>query len=150
MLRIKANGRLADQFPLFFDDFFTGDAFRNRAAIPSLTKTSIPAANIKETPEHYELELAAPGMNKTDFKIQLAGQQLTVASEKQDAGDDNEESKYVNREFSYQSFRRTFTLANDVVDTENIAARYENGVLRLLVPKKETAKQKAPRLIEIA
>lgn len=150
MLRIKANGRLADQFPLFFDDLFTGDVFRNSAANVSPTNTSIPAANIKETPESYEVELAAPGMQKADFKIQLDGQQLTITSEKQDQREDNDDSKYVNREFSYQSFSRTFTLSNDVVDTENIAARYENGVLRLLVPKKETAKQKAPRVIEIA
>ena len=149
MFMIKSNGGLTDQLPLLFDDFFNRDLFNSGRSHFSPTHTTIPAVNIRETADQYEVELAAPGMKKEDFKIQLDGQKLTISSEKT-TEEDNNSLEYRNREFSYQSFSRTFTLAQEVIDTEKIEARYENGVLYLTVPKKETAKLKAPRLIQIS
>jgi HSP20 family protein len=106
--------------------------------------------NIKETADNYEVEMAAPGMSKKDFKVQLDGNILTITSEKESGQENNGDERYISREFSYQSFYRTFTLQKDVVDADKIQARYEDGVLHLVIPKKEEAKQKPPRMIEIA
>jgi len=149
MTIIKRNGNLANSFPTFFDDFFNRDIFNWGLSNYSDTNTTIPAVNIKETSTGYEVEVAAPGMSKKDFKVQLDGNTLTISSEKTTDHNDNNDTKYSTREFSYQSFSRTFTLQKDVIDTEKIQARYEDGVLHLLIPKKEHAKQTLTRLIEI-
>ena len=160
MTIVKRNGNLMNQLPTFFDDFFNRDFFNWNTSNFSNTNTTIPAVNIKETADSYDVEVAAPGMNKKDFKVQLDGNILTISSEKaeQQEGDNQQEGnwskkkeeRYISREFSYQSFYRTFTLQKDVVDADKIQARYEDGVLHLLIPKKEEAKQKPPRVIEIA
>ena len=149
MTILKRNGNLAT-FPALFDDFFNRDVFNWRQNNYSDTNTTIPAVNIKETPAHFEVEVAAPGMEKKDFNVQLEGTMLTISSEKESSKEQQEDVRYTSREFSYLSFSRTFNLQKDVVDTEKIQATYENGVLRLLIPKKEEAKQKGPRRIEIA
>jgi len=96
------------------------------------------------------VEVAAPGMNKKDFKIQLDGNLLTLSSEKtEQSEEDSKDEKYSRREFSYQSFQRTFTLPKDVVDADKIQAKYENGLLHLEIPKKEEAKVKPPKQIQI-
>jgi HSP20 family protein len=150
MFLFKANSALNDQMPLLFDDFFGRDLFNKQLAHFSPTNTTIPAVNIKETNDSYEVELAAPGMKKEDFMIRLDGQNLVISSEKSAEFETGEKGQYTNREFSYQSFSRTFKLANEILDTEKIQAKYENGVLQLSVPKKESAKQKEPKLIQIS
>lgn len=147
MTIVKRNANLQHHFPALFDDIFNRDIFNWGLSNYSDTNTTIPAVNIKETPENYEVEVAAPGMNKGDFNVQLDGNMLTISSEKKTQQD---EVRYSSREFSYQSFSRTFTLQKDVVDTEKIQAIYENGLLHLVIPKKEEAKQKGPRRIEIS
>jgi HSP20 family protein len=149
MSLVKRNGNLPNNFPFSFDDFFNRDIFNWGLSNYSDTNTSIPAVNIKETPDNYEVEVAAPGMNKKDFKVELDGNTLTISSEKTSHNHEND-VRYNTREFSYQSFSRTFNLQKDVVDTEKIEAKYEDGLLHLLIPKKENAKQKQPRMIEIS
>lgn len=149
MTLVKRNGNIQNQFPTFFDDFFGRDIFNWGLTNFSQTNSTIPAVNIKETDEGYQVEVAAPGMNKNDFKVTLEDNTLTIASEKTDHNEQQENSCYRTREFSYQSFLRTFTLQKEVMDTENIQARYQDGVLQLSIPKKEEAKQKAPRQIQI-
>jgi HSP20 family protein len=150
MTLIKRNGSLLNSFPTLFDDFLNRDIFNWGSSNFSDTNTTIPAVNIKETADNYEVEVAAPGMTKKDFKVQLDGNMLTITSEKSSQKEESEEVRYSTREFSYQSFSRTFNLQKDVVDTEKLVAKYEDGVLHLLIPKKENAKQKQPRLIEIS
>lgn len=150
MTLVKRNGNLLNPFPMLFDDFFNRDLFNWNTSNFSNTDTTIPAVNIKETPENYEVEVAAPGMAKTDFKVELDGNSLTISSQKSNQNEEREDEKYFRREFSYQSFQRTFTLQKDVVDIDKIEAKYENGLLHLLIPKKEEAKQKPPRLIQIS
>lgn len=89
-------------------------------------------------------------MTKKDFKVQLEGNTLTISSEKTTEKEEKDSVRYTSREFSFQSFSRTFNLQKDVVDTDKIQAKYENGVLHLLIPKKEHAIQKQPGLIEIS
>ena len=149
MTLFKRNSNLQHQFPANFDDFLNRDIFNWGLSNFSDTNTTIPAVNIKETSEHYEVEVAAPGMTKKDFTVQLDGNTLTINSEKASQNEQDKDVRYTSREFSYQSFSRTFTLQKDVVDTENIQAKYEDGLLHLVIPKKEKAKQKQPKLIEI-
>ncbi|RKO72487.1 Hsp20/alpha crystallin family protein [Sphingobacterium puteale] len=115
----------------------------------SSTSTTVPAVNIKENGDTFEVEVAAPGMAKDDFKVTLDGNLLTISSAKEEKNEEQTDN-YTRREFSYQSFQRSFELQKDVVDQDNIQARYENGMLRLTIPKKEEAKRKEPRLIEIS
>ena len=150
MTIVKRNGNLQHHFPTLFDDFFNRDIFNWGLTNYSDTNTTIPAVNIRETLENYEVQVAAPGMSKKDFNVQLEGNMLTISSEKDSQQVQQDEVRYAVREFSYQAFSRTFTLQKDVVDTEKIQATYENGILHLLIPKKEEAKQKGPRRIEIS
>ena len=132
-----------------FDDILSRDLWNWGLANNSSTNTTLPAVNIRETAENFAVEMAAPGMNKEDFRIELEGAQLRISSEKKTENGLKEGERYTRREFSYQSFQRSFTLPQNVVDVEQIHAKYENGVLHLLIPKKEEAKQKPPRMIEI-
>lgn len=151
MSMIKRNGNSSYAFPALFDEFFNRDIFNNWGLLNnSATGTTIPSVNIKETPECFEVEMAAPGMKKDDFKIELDGNTLSITSQKQDEYEQREDERYTRKEFGYQSFQRTFTLPKNVVDTDQIKAKYENGVLELVIPKREEARQKPPRMISIA
>lgn len=150
MSLIRRNGNLFNSFPFMFnDDFFTKDLFNWGLSNNSQTGTTIPAVNIKETPDAFEVEMAAPGMTKDDFKIELDGNMLTITSEKNVEQEQKEGEKYSRKEFSYQSFQRTFTLPKEVVDDDKIEAKYNNGVLQLVVPKKAEARPKPARMIQI-
>jgi HSP20 family protein len=133
-----------------FDDLFNRDLLNWGLVNNSATNTTLPSVNIRETNDNFIVEMAAPGMTKDDFKIELDGNLLTISSEKEDRNVMKDGEKYTRQEFSYQSFQRSFQLPKDVVDSDKIQAKYENGVLNLVVPKKEHAKQKPPRMIEIA
>lgn len=150
MTLVKRNGNFSNPLPALFDDFFNRDLFNWRSTNFSDTNTTIPAVNIKETGENYEVEVAAPGMTKKDFKVELDGNTLTISSERTNQQEENEANRYARKEFSYQSFQRSFTLQKDVVDMDKIQAKYENGLLHLTIPKREEAKQKPPRLIQIS
>lgn len=137
----------SSSFPLMssiFDDFYRDWSTTNF----SDTNTSLPAVNIKENDNEFVVEVAVPGMDKNDFKIDLDNNILTISSEKVN---NNEESgdKYTRREYSYQSFKRSFTLPKNIVDSEKIKARYNAGELVIEIPKKEEAKPIPARLIEI-
>lgn len=147
---IKRNGGRTPGLPrLFFDDIFGRELFNWENNNFSTTSTTLPSVNIKETAETYEVEVAAPGMEKSDFNITLDGNLLTISSVKEHK-EISEQENFTRREFSYQSFQRSFELPKNVVDEEQITARYENGLLALKIPKKEEAKQKPPRMIEIS
>lgn len=148
MSLIKRNGNAFPTFPVLFDDFFNRELFNWGSNNFSATSTTVPSVNIKETTDNFEVEVAAPGMDKKDFNITLDGNLLTISSSKQ-TKDEKQEHNYTRREFSYQSFQRSFELSKDVVDADKINARYDNGLLLLTIPKKEEVKQKAPRQIEI-
>ncbi len=94
--------------------------------------------------------MAAPGMEKKDFKIELDGNALTISSEKQDEREEKEGESYNRKEFSYQSFYRIFHLPKEVIDADKINAKYQHGLLSLVIPKREEAKQKPARLIDIS
>jgi HSP20 family protein len=149
MTLLKSNGSRFSSLPMLFDDFFNRDLFNWNNTNFSETNTTVPAVNIRETADAYEVEVAAPGMTKEDFNVQLEGNLLTISSEKT-TEQNQDDSRVMRKEFSYQSFQRAFTLQKDVVDLEKIQAKYENGLLHLSIPKKEEAKQKPPKRIMIS
>ena len=100
-----------------------------------------PPVNITDNAESYLVELLVPGYSKADFKVKLAENILTVSAEQKQV-EAVEGSKIVRREFSLKAFKRSFTL-DDKMDTENISAKYENGLLQLTLPKKEEVKPQA-------
>lgn len=133
-----------------FDDLFARDLWNWGSANNSSTNTTLPAVNIRETAVNFIVEMAAPGMKKEDFKVELDGNTLTISSEKKREHEEKEDERYAIREFSYQSFQRSFELSKDVVDVDSIQAKYENGVLHLVIPKKEDVRQRPPRMIHIS
>ncbi len=134
----------------WLNDFFARDPFDGSLPNFSATRTSVPACNIQETADHYQVEMAAPGMSKDDFNITLDGNQLSITSERSEKAEDDQGGQYSRREFSYQAFQRTFQLPKGVVDEDKISAKYEDGILRVIVPKREEAKQRPPRTIQIS
>ena len=109
---------------------------------------SVPRVNITETDEDFRVEMAAPGMKRDDFHVELDNDTLVISSEVSETKED-QNSSYTRREFSYGSFRRSFHLPN-TVDAEKIKAKYEDGMLSLVIPKKEEARRKPVRKIRIS
>ena len=131
------------------DRFFDTDLFDWTSKNYSRTNTTLPSVNVKESDNEFSIEVAAPGFDKTDFKIEVHNDVLTVSSEKQTENETKDESeRYTKREFSYQSFSRAFSLPL-TADGDKVEAVYDKGILTVSIPKKEEAKPKAPRAIEI-
>lgn len=135
----------SNAFPGFFDDAFFKDFFDVKPQVA----LSIPAVNVKEDENSFQVEIAAPGLKKDDFNISLEDNVLTISSEmKKESEEKDEQGKYTRKEFSYSSFSRSFSIDENHIDTENIKANYESGVLSLDIPKR-TEPQKVKKLIEI-
>jgi len=141
--------RFQNQFPGFFDRFFENDMFDWSNRNFSTTNTTLPSVNIKEGTENFEVEMAAPGFTKKDFRIELNNDLLTISSEKQVENETKEGEQFTRREFSYQSFSRSFTLPV-TVEGDKISAKYENGILKVNIPKKEEAKPRPVKQISIS
>ncbi len=123
-----------DMLSNFFDDFQTG--------------ISVPAVNIIEGKDDFRIEVAAPGLDKNDFSIDVKNNVLFISCE-QETKEEKKEEKIMRREFSYGSFTRSFSLPN-TVDPEKISAKHKDGVLSIHIPKREEAKEKPPKKINIA
>jgi HSP20 family protein len=107
-----------------------------------------PAVNIAENKDEYRIEVAAPGLEKDDFKVNLDHNVLTISSEKEHQSEDKD-GNYTRKEFNYATFKRSFTLP-DSVNSESISAVHKNGILFITIPKREEAKIKPARQISIA
>lgn len=136
-----ANGNKTQALsPLFndvFESFFNTDSFVSDRLI-----SRVPPVNIAETENEYHIELAVPGMKKEDFKINLDKNILSISTESKQESDEGAEKRYNRREYSYDSFVRTFTLP-DSADYAQISAEYIDGILRVNVAKKEEAKMQS-------
>jgi HSP20 family protein len=133
--------KFGEGFPTLFGDLFRpwNDLFDNGDFIGRTLK--VPAVNIKETKDDFSLSLAVPGMKKDDFKIDMEGNMITISCEKEESKEEKE-AKYTRNEYNYTSFSRSFTLP-DEINKEKIDARYEEGILKLVLPKKEEVKKTA-------
>ena len=136
MTLVKVNNSAVKPFGQLFDEFFND--------LPSFGRHwtggfEFPPVNIHETKEAYHLELNVPGRNKEDFKLNIENGLLTISFEKKEESK-SEEYKTIRREFSYRSFSRSFNVDKNV-DAAKIQAKYENGLLKILLPKKEESKE---------
>ena len=139
--------RFQNTLPNFLNGFFDNDIDWARRNF-SPTNTTLPSVNVKENVDGYEVEVAAPGFDKNEFNIELDNDVLTISSEKHVENETKEDERYTKREFSYQSFSRSFTLP-ELVEGDKITAKYENGILRINIPKKEEAKPKPVKQIAV-
>lgn len=136
MTFVKTNYKPARNFTHLFDELLNDfPAFSNGSG------QSFPPVNIVETSDAYHLELSAPGRSKEDFKVSLDNEQLTISYEKKEETK-NDDVKSIRREFGFQSFKRSFSLDNKI-DAAAIQAKYENGLLKLFLPKKAEVKEGA-------
>ena len=149
MTNVKFNRKpFEGTFNTFVDDLFTElPAFIKNEFNNGERKSFVPV-NVKETEKTYQLEIVAPGFEKTDFTVNLDQNLLTISAEKNTSAtlstDPNE--KQIRREYSFRSFKRSFTL-DEKIDATNIEASYINGVLTLNLPKKETVKASATKIV---
>lgn len=146
MTLVKRNSNTL--FPSLFDNFFSRDLMDWNNSNFSNTNTTLPAVNIHENDQEFTIEVAAPGMKKNDFNINLDNNQLCISSEIKNETE-KKEGNYSRKEFSYQSFRRSFQLPVSLIDGDKISAQYNEGILRIRLPKKEEAKPKPSRMISI-
>jgi HSP20 family protein len=107
-----------------------------------------PLANVVEESDHFAIDINAPGLNKGDFKLNIEKDTLTITGEAQKSTEENKPN-YTRREFSLHSFSRSFILPESI-DTDNIQANYENGILKIRLPKLPEAQEKPVRTIEVA
>ncbi len=155
LVNVPKNGNLANtnsnaNFPTlsnWLDDIFNRD-------LPSVftsnfnTGITLPKVNIKETVDAFIVEMAVPGLKKSDFHLDIDNHILSISTETKEENEIEKEN-YTRREFGYSSFKRTFTLPESVND-EKIDANYKDGILKILLPKKEEAKQKPARSIKVS
>ena len=140
--------RYQNQLPSFFERFFNNELESWNRDNFSNTNTTLPSVNIKENTDAFEVEVAVPGFEKSDFNIELNNDVLTISSEKQTNNEVKEGERIIKQEFSYQFFTRSFTLP-ELVKEDEISAKYEKGILSITIPKKEEAKPKPVKQIEI-
>jgi HSP20 family protein len=126
---------------------FLFDGFPVNWGKDASSENYLPAVNVHETTEGYHVEIVAPGRKKEDFSVQVTDNILTIGYEKKEQTEASD-FKTIRREFTFNSFKRSFTL-NEKVNANGIQAKYDNGVLKLLIPKKEEVKL-APKSIEIS
>jgi HSP20 family protein len=148
---VKSNGNLFPAIPSLLNDFFTDDWFDSSLANWRSSGTTLPAVNVRETNDDFKIEVAAPGMKRDDFKVELDNHVLTISSEMEQKQEEKDnQGNYTRQEFSYQSFQRSFSLPKDKIEGEKISARYEDGILHITVPKKEAAKVKPVKQIAVS
>jgi len=131
-----ANGQKNHAVNPFFNDVF--DSILNDSFLSDKLASRVPAVNIAETENQFHIELAAPGLKKEDFKISLDKNVLSVSADKKTENVE-EGKKFSKREYSYNTFTRSFTLP-ETADQNKIEAEYTDGILKLVVAKKEEAK----------
>jgi len=143
----QALAKSGERMPSLFDDFFKpwnewydNSGFSGRVM-------NMPAVNISEQKDNYLVSLAVPGVKKEDLKIDVDGNMLTISSEKE-VSNEEKDKKFTRREYSYSSFSRSFTLPEEI-NKEKIDARYEDGVLKISLPRKEEAKKPAAKNIAV-
>jgi HSP20 family protein len=140
MTLVKVNNNGHKSLSSFVDEFFQGFP----AGLGRDESFGFPPVNIHETPDAFHLELSAPGRSKEDFKLAADNGLLTISFEKKEENK-TEEYKTIRKEFSFKSFKRSFNL-DDRIDSNGIQAKYENGVLKLYLPKKEQVKESTKQI----
>jgi HSP20 family protein len=134
----KALTRPVTSIPLLFEDFFKPLNNWFDYSSPVGKMITVPSVNIVENPTDFKVSLAVPGMVKEDFKIDVEDDMITISAQKEENKEEKDE-KFTRREYNFSSFSRSFTMPENVKQ-DAIEATYVDGVLQLVLPKKEEAK----------
>lgn len=146
-METQALAKVAERMPSVFDDFFKPwNEWFDNGGLRGRTM-NVPAVNITEHKNEYQVSLAAPGLKKDDFKIDVNGNMLTISSEKEE-NKEEKDKRFTRKEYSYSSFSRSFTLPEEI-NKEKIEAKYEDGVLKLSLPRKVEAKMPSAKHIAV-
>lgn len=147
IMRTQSLAKAAERMPTVFEDlfkpwneWFDGGNLLNRVM-------NVPAVNITESKDEYLVSLAVPGMKKSDFKIDLEGNMLSISSEKEESSEEKDK-RFTRKEYSYSSFSRSFSLPEEI-NQEKIEAKYEDGVLKISLPRKEESKRHLNKQISV-
>jgi HSP20 family protein len=140
-MSIRTLGKRAELFPATLDDFFKPWSEWFDGGRWLTRELKVPAVNITENDSQYTVSVAAPGLKKSDFNIDIEGDMLTISCEKEESKEEKDKN-YTRKEYNFSSFSRSFTLPEEV-NKEKIEATYEDGELKLVLPKKEEAKKQA-------
>ena len=143
--KTNKNGNL---IPSVWSDFFDNDTFLAPRWFSRGVNDTLPAVNVRETGKEFHVEFAAPGFKKHDFKVHVEGNQLAISAEKEEEKKDDND-RFTRREFSYHSFSRSFTLPENV-NANDIDAKYNDGILKLSIPKKEDTGHLSKKEIKVA
>lgn len=143
----QALTRTGERTPSVFDDFFKPyNEWFDNGGIWGRTM-NVPAVNITEEKNDYMVSMAVPGMKKDDFVIDVEGNMLTISSEKEEHKEEKDK-KFTKKEYNFSSFSRCFTLPEEI-NKEKIEARYEDGVLKVILPFREGAKKLTAKHIAV-
>lgn len=139
--------REGERMPVLFNDFFKpfNEWFDRESFLGR--PLNVPAVNITETKDQYLVSMAAPGLKKDDFRIDMNGNMLTISSEKEENFEEKD-SRFTRKEYNFTSFSRSFNLPEEI-NRERIEARYEDGILKVTLPVKEEAKKPAVKQIAV-
>ena len=148
MTLVKRDRRRYPWFTHGLADWFDTDKFL--AEMPLFKDADVPAMNVKENKDHYEVELAVPGFSREDIEITLDNDMLKVAAEKRKEETEDDTEGYTRKEFSYNKFERRLQLPTDVDPRDEVMATYQDGILKLILSKKEEAMEQPTKRIEIA
>ncbi len=129
----------------WLSDFFDNDRFFDADWMKRIQV--VPAVNVKELEKGFEIEMAVPGMTKKDFNINIENGVLTIFTEKKEEKEEKEDA-YTRKEFNYSSFTRSFNLPENI-NPEKVEARYEDGMLRIMIAKKALTPEKPVKMIEV-
>jgi HSP20 family protein len=149
MTLAKFSDNLFPTFPSFFNRFLEGDLMDWNSTNYAGNNMTMPAVNIRENTDEFLIDVAAPGMSKEHFSVNYDNGRLTISSEMKEEKSEKNDEKYNRKEFSYLSFQRTFTIAENLVDGEKIKAQYKDGILHITLPKKDEVKPRPAREIKI-
>ncbi|GGK29822.1 hypothetical protein GCM10007962_25110 [Yeosuana aromativorans] len=133
--------------PSWFDDFL-GKSFGNEFMSNFNTGITLPAVNVIDGANEFVVEMAVPGLDKSDFDINVDNNLLSIGVEKETEQNEDTEN-YTRREFGYSSFKRTFSIPESV-DTDKISASYKDGIMKIMLPKRDEAKKKPLKNIKIS
>ena len=146
---IRTNGNLFPAIPSLLEDFFTKDWLDSSMNTWRTAGATLPAVNVMETNDAYTIEVAAPGMKRKDFNLELQNNVLTISASVANKKEENDDG-YMRREFNYQSFQRSFSLPEHKVEGDKITARYDDGILSVSIPKREEAKVRPAKQITVS
>jgi HSP20 family protein len=150
MTQVRLRNNWSPSFPSYLDRIFEGDMMDWNTWNFTGSNSTLPAVNLKETEYEFTVELAAPGLKKGDFRLNYDNGRLTISAEKKHERKEKNGGKIARREFSYQTFQRSFSIDDEIVNADKISAKYIDGILHVSLPKHEEVKSEPFKEIKIS